>query len=255
MLLLTILCILLTWWIGHCLQLISIHSFARHFVALVAKHRARKSAHTYFNRPISNSSIISQNFQNEPSCFEISPPPSLSLLSLFLYIPTEISEEDREDAIERRSRNSWNFLDRSACIIAFKNCDGRLVINAREQRKFHGIARFSNTKIRFPLLFFFFPSRISNRIEYFHVTAILVSWRDARAIKNYRRFPGNPADSREINASNREFLGKRYFCPNSFQQRFLGVSQGRAAKRRRKEEMEERRRRKCFFFFTSGIGY
>lgn len=165
MLLLTILCILLTWWIGHCLQLISIHSFARHFVALVAKHRARKSAHTYFNRPISNSSIISQNFQNEPSCFEISPL-SLSLLSLFLYIPTEISEEDREDAIERRSRNSWNFLDRSACIIAFKNCDGRLVINAREQRKFHGIARFSNTKIRFPLLFFFFSftNLESNRI-------------------------------------------------------------------------------------------
>lgn len=250
MLLLTILCILLTWWIGHCLQLISIHSFARHFVALVAKHRARKSAHTYFNRPISNSSIISQNFQNEPSCFEISPLSlSLSFLSFYPFQQKFGKKIEKTQLKEdRATRGTFSI----AALIAFKNCDGRLVINAREQRKFHGIARFSNTKIRFPLLFFFFPSRISNRIEYFHVTAILVSWRDARAIKNYRRFPGNPADSREINASNREFLGKRYFCPNSFQQRFLGVSQGRAAKRRRKEEMEERRRRKCFFFFYFG---
>lgn len=176
--------------------------------------------------------------------------PPLSLFLSFYPFQQKFRKKIEKTQLkeDRATRGTFSI----AALIAFKNCDGRLVINAREQRKFHGIARFSNTKIRFPLLFFFFPSRISNRIEYFHVTAILVSWRDARAIKNYRRFPGNPADSREINASNREFLGKRYFCPNSFQQRFLGVSQGRAAKRRRKEEMEERRRRKCFFFFYFG---
>lgn len=232
---------------------INIDPFFRATFRRISRETSRSKICTYIFQS-SNFQFLDNlaKFPERTFLFRNFPPLSLSLLSLFLSIPTEISEEDREDAIERRSRNSWNFLDRSACIIAFKNCDGRLVINAREQRKFHGIARFSNTKIRFPLLFFFFPSRISNRIEYFHVTAILVSWRDARAIKNYRRFPGNPADSREINASNREFLGKRYFCPNSFQQRFLGVSQGRAAKRRRKEEMEERRRRKCFFFFYFG---
>lgn len=146
---------------------INIDPFFRATFRRISRETSRSKICTYIFQS-SNFQFLDNlaKFPERTFLFRNFPPLSLSLLSLFLSIPTEIWKEDREDAIERRSRNSWNFLDRSACIIAFKNCDGRLVINAREQRKFHGIARFSNTKIRFPLLFFFFSftNLESNRI-------------------------------------------------------------------------------------------
>lgn len=127
MLLLTILCILLTWWIGHCLQLISIHSFARHFVALVAKHRARKSAHTYFNRPIS----ILDNFAKfRERRDDRQLPPSLSKFPLSLslshfFLPSfflsinfgRVSSQLRRSSVEL-SRSVALRLEKCDCVVA-----------------------------------------------------------------------------------------------------------------------------------------
>lgn len=165
-----ILCILLTWWIGHCLQLISIHSFARHFVALVAKHRARKSAHTYFNRPIS----ILDNFakfrerrddrQLPPSLSKFPLSLSLSLISSFLlsFYPS-ISEEFRRSFVDR----AWNFLDRL-------HYDSKSVTvslqRSREERNSERIASLASV---FGYAVFSFSFSLSNEIsisEFFHAT-------------------------------------------------------------------------------------
>lgn len=90
--------------------------------------------------------------------------PPLSLFLSFYPFQQKFRKKIEKTQLkeDRATRGTFSI----AALIAFKNCDGRLVINAREQRKFHGIARFSNTKIRFPLLFFFFSftNLESNRI-------------------------------------------------------------------------------------------
>lgn len=163
MLLLTILCILLTWWIGHCLQLISIHSFARHFVALVAKHRARKSAHTYFNRPIS----ILDNFakfrerrddrQLPPSLSKFPLSLSLSLISSFLlsFYPS-ISEEFRRSFVDRLH------YDSKSVTVSLQR--------SREERNSERIASLASV---FGYAVFSFSFSLSNEIsisEFFHAT-------------------------------------------------------------------------------------
>lgn len=230
MLLLTILCILLTWWIGHCLQLISIHSFARHFVGLVAKHRARKSAHTYLNRPISILAIISQNFESEAwrrmiASFHRQFPSFLSLSLSFSFLPSfflsinfgRVSSQLRRSASNGRA---WNFLDRRRlhydsksvgdCVVA-KIARGKRVIprGSRHSRVFGYTCSLS------PSLF---PFRTRFRSVNFFTSPAAMP-RDARAkiIADLRQINYKITRiSRDSNISTR---------PNS--RRFLEVSQGR----------------------------
>lgn len=154
---------------------INIDPFFRATFRRISRETSRSKICTYIFQS-SNFQFLDNlaKFPERTFLFRNFPPLSLSLSFLSFYpfqqkFGKKIEKTQLKE--DRATRGTFSI----AALIAFKNCDGRLVINAREQRKFHGIARFSNTKIRFPLLFFFFPSRISNRIEYFHVTAILVS--------------------------------------------------------------------------------
>lgn len=184
MLLLTILCILLTWWIGHCLQLISIHSFARHFVGLVAKHRARKSAHTYLNRPISILAIISQNFESEASTDDRQLPPPVSKfplsLSLFLVSSFFLSiHQFRKSFVAASSiskqRSSVELSRSQAVALRFEKCRGLCRCEDRERKKSNSERIASLTRFRIHMFSFPFERDFDQWIFSRHQPRCLVT--------------------------------------------------------------------------------